>query len=85
MSTLSRLRNFALQLPAVGNYGAQNGDRLNPEYDIRAEALNSASPVSVVCIGAGVSGLATAVRVQESLENCDFTIYEKNSDIGGTW
>jgi len=47
--------------------------------------LNSESRVSVVCIGAGVSGIATAIRVQESMEHCDFDIYEKNADLGGTW
>jgi heterodisulfide reductase subunit A-like polyferredoxin len=47
--------------------------------------LNSPIPVSIVCIGAGVSGIATAIRVQETMKNYDFTIFEKNHDLGGTW
>ncbi|KAL9108350.1 MAG: hypothetical protein Q9227_006810 [Pyrenula ochraceoflavens] len=69
----------------MGDYGSQCQDSDDRQYIIREEPLNSASPVSVVCIGAGVSGLATAIRVQETLQNCDFAIYEKNDDLGGTW
>lgn len=57
----------------------------NNMHQIREEPLNTKSKVSVVCIGAGVSGLATAIRMQETMENCDFAIYEKNGDLGGTW
>lgn len=63
--------------------GPQNGT--DYEYHIREKPLNSRSPVSVVCIGAGVSGLATAIRAQETLKHCDLDIYEKNADLGGTW
>lgn len=48
-------------------------------------ALNFPAPISVVCIGAGVSGIATAIRVQETMSNYEFDIYEKNEDLGGTW
>lgn len=37
---------------------------------------------TVVCIGAGVSGIALAIEMQRKLENFDLCIYEKNSDIG---
>jgi cation diffusion facilitator CzcD-associated flavoprotein CzcO len=65
--------------------GVLNGVSHEEEYSILEEPLNTSSPVSVVCIGSGVSGIATAIRVQETLQNCDFTIYEKNDDLGGTW
>jgi len=55
------------------------------DYQIREEPLYSKAPIKVVCIGAGVSGLATAVRVQQTLKNVDFEIYEKNAELGGTW
>ncbi|KXN84254.1 Putative sterigmatocystin biosynthesis monooxygenase stcW [Leucoagaricus sp. SymC.cos] len=42
-------------------------------------------PLKVVCIGAGASGLMLAYKFQRSFENFQFTIYEKNADIGGTW
>ncbi|KAL4798345.1 hypothetical protein BDV19DRAFT_21008 [Aspergillus venezuelensis] len=41
----------------------------------------------VVCIGAGFSGLTTAYKLKHErpLDFVDFTIYEKNCEVGGTW
>ncbi|RDW65714.1 flavin-containing monooxygenase [Aspergillus mulundensis] len=41
----------------------------------------------VVCVGAGFSGLTLAYKLKHErpLENVDFTIYEKNPEVGGTW
>ncbi|KAL4957625.1 hypothetical protein BDW69DRAFT_200462 [Aspergillus filifer] len=41
----------------------------------------------VVCIGAGFSGLITAYKLKHErpLDFVDFTIYEKNREVGGTW
>jgi cation diffusion facilitator CzcD-associated flavoprotein CzcO len=41
----------------------------------------------VVCIGAGFSGLILAYKLkhEQPLEFVDFRIYEKNSEVGGTW
>ncbi|KAH7259815.1 hypothetical protein NW759_002732 [Fusarium solani] len=42
----------------------------------------------VVCVGAGYSGLMMAYKYKHQLEmkeHMDLVIYEKNSDIGGTW
>lgn len=44
--------------------------------------------LKVVCIGAGFSGLILAHKIKYSdrdLSFVDFTIYEKNSEVGGTW
>ncbi|KAJ5970738.1 uncharacterized protein N7479_000656 [Penicillium vulpinum] len=69
-----------------GNNGVSSiQNRPKHEYQVKEEPLNSAAPVSVVCIGAGVSGIVTAIRIQERLQNCEFTIFEKNDDLGGTW
>jgi 4-hydroxyacetophenone monooxygenase len=38
---------------------------------------------SVAIIGAGESGLLTALRLQQA--GVPFTIYEKNAEVGGTW
>lgn len=65
----------------INYYSRHTGDG----YDIREKPLNTPGRVSVACIGVGVSGIAAAIRAQETLEECDFTIYEKNSDLGGTW
>lgn len=42
----------------------------------------------VVCVGAGYSGLMLAYKWKYQMamsEFLDLTIYEKNSDVGGTW
>ncbi|RAL07846.1 flavin-containing monooxygenase [Aspergillus homomorphus CBS 101889] len=43
--------------------------------------------VRVVCIGAGYAGLNLAYKLQHEspLDFVDFTIYEKNAEVGGTW
>ena len=64
--------------------GWSNGESVQEDV-IREEPLNTKGRIDVVCIGAGVSGLAAAIKVQESMSNCDFDIYEKNGDLGGTW
>jgi 4-hydroxyacetophenone monooxygenase len=40
-------------------------------------------PFSVGIIGAGESGLLMAIRLRQA--NVPFAIYEKNTDVGGTW
>jgi cation diffusion facilitator CzcD-associated flavoprotein CzcO len=44
--------------------------------------------IRIVCVGAGYSGLMTAyeIKYNKALESfIDFTIYDKNEDVGGTW
>lgn len=43
--------------------------------------------LKIICIGAGFSGLTLAYKVQHDPRNShfDLTIYEKNTDVGGTW
>ncbi len=38
---------------------------------------------SVAIVGAGMSGIATAIKLQEA--GIPFTIFEKNDTVGGTW
>ncbi|KAJ5085310.1 hypothetical protein N7532_010081 [Penicillium argentinense] len=47
--------------------------------------LNSNRPLRVIIIGAGVSGLLMGYKLQRNFDDLDFTIYEKNPDVGGTW
>ncbi|KAJ6005162.1 hypothetical protein N7451_003106 [Penicillium sp. IBT 35674x] len=42
-------------------------------------------PIRVICAGAGFSGLALAYKMKHQLEDFRLTVYEKNSDVGGTW
>jgi 4-hydroxyacetophenone monooxygenase len=43
----------------------------------------AAAKLKVLIIGAGMSGLLTAIRLQQA--GVDFEIIEKNPDVGGTW
>jgi 4-hydroxyacetophenone monooxygenase len=59
-----------------------------PVKDARApkwtkDSVGRVEPFSVVVVGAGMSGLLAGHRVNQA--GLDFTIIEKNPDIGGTW
>lgn len=56
-------------------------DRRAPGW--RKADVAPARPFSVLVIGAGMSGLLVAQRLR--LAGIDFTIVEKNDDVGGTW
>lgn len=47
--------------------------------------VDAGRPLKVVCIGAGYSGILTAIRFPQRIPNLELVIYEKNADIGGTW
>lgn len=49
--------------------------------DINTQAMDES--FCVVIIGSGMSGIVTAVRLQQ--QGIPFIILEKNADIGGTW
>jgi cation diffusion facilitator CzcD-associated flavoprotein CzcO len=36
-------------------------------------------------MGCGASGISFAKFAQDELKNVDMVLYEKNSDVGGTW
>jgi len=57
-------------------------DRKRPQWE--APTLKAAaSKLKVLIIGAGMSGLLSAIRLQQA--GIGFEIIEKNADVGGTW
>lgn len=54
-------------------------------YRITEVPLFTKRHLRIVCVGAGAAGLQIAYKAERALENVDLQIYEKNSDIGGTW
>lgn len=52
---------------------------------IENSAIDQPRPIKVICIGAGFSGILTAIRFPQKIPNLELVIYEKNADIGGTW
>lgn len=43
------------------------------------------SSYDVVIIGAGISGINAAYRIQQGLPDATYTILEARDEIGGTW
>lgn len=41
--------------------------------------------IRIIHIGAGATGLCTAYKMRNKLQNYDLVCYEKNDSIGGTW
>jgi cation diffusion facilitator CzcD-associated flavoprotein CzcO len=41
--------------------------------------------VSIICVGAGASGLLMAYKLQKHFTNFTLTVYEKNPEVSGTW
>ncbi|RAH41072.1 flavin-containing monooxygenase [Aspergillus brunneoviolaceus CBS 621.78] len=39
----------------------------------------------IVHVGAGAAGLMTAYKAQKMLSNYELAVYEKNTEVGGTW
>jgi ribulose 1,5-bisphosphate synthetase/thiazole synthase len=71
------------------NAGFTNGipnetlsSNLPPLYN---HCIDDYRPIKVICIGAGLSGILAGIRFPQRIKNLDFTIYDKNHDVGGTW
>ena len=41
--------------------------------------------MKVICIGAGMCGIAVGSLFPQHIPNLELTIYEKNTEVGGTW
>ncbi|KAF2800321.1 flavin-binding monooxygenase-like protein [Melanomma pulvis-pyrius CBS 109.77] len=41
--------------------------------------------IKVIIIGAGVGGILHSYNIDKQCSNVQYTVYEKNSDVGGTW
>ncbi|KAL2356342.1 hypothetical protein BJ546DRAFT_599721 [Cryomyces antarcticus] len=54
-------------------------------FQIRDRATDDFARIKVLCIGAGVSGVLSGIKLPQKVENLDLAIYEKSSDVGGTW
>lgn len=56
-------------------------------YVVRDEYIYKIRKLRVICIGAGLTGIAAVHKLQSKHSDLeiDFQIYEKNWDVGGTW
>jgi 4-hydroxyacetophenone monooxygenase len=84
-----RIMEFAVSGERMADYlplleeelGHLGRDRRGPQFHKQELAPDVAFSVAIV--GAGMSGLLAAHRLDQA--GIDFTIYEKNDDVGGTW
>ncbi|KAL3458372.1 FAD/NAD(P)-binding domain-containing protein [Aspergillus heterothallicus] len=54
-------------------------------YTVRESPLGTTRPLRIITIGAGVSGLNMIRTLRKTMTNYTHVVYEKNSDVGGTW
>ncbi|CAG9952394.1 unnamed protein product [Clonostachys rosea f. rosea IK726] len=47
--------------------------------------VDTTRPLKVVIVGAGISGIISAIKLLDSVQNLSLKIYDKNEDLGGTW
>ena len=47
--------------------------------------VDEARPLKVICIGAGISGIITAIMLPQKIQKLDLVIYDKNKELGGAW
>jgi len=64
-----------------GNLATSNGD----VYQIVEQEIHRRRKMRLICVGAGISGIAAAYKYMQRLQDVEFVIYEKNDDVGGTW
>ncbi|QKX59638.1 uncharacterized protein TRUGW13939_06775 [Talaromyces rugulosus] len=53
--------------------------------DVKDGFAYPSRPLSVIVVGAGISGIMMAIKLQENITNLSLTIYDKNPELGGTW
>ncbi|KIW97749.1 uncharacterized protein Z519_01333 [Cladophialophora bantiana CBS 173.52] len=68
-----------------GNGGLESDCRAEAPYVVSQDHIHKKRPMRIICIGAGIAGIAAAYKYQRRLSEITFTIYEKNYDVGGTW
>lgn len=82
---------MAPEISFTSNGDGPNGtpavDDLSTPYEIDQEAVFNSHQrkIKVLTMGAGVSGVMIAYKVQKECKNVEHVIYEKNADVGGTW
>lgn len=80
---VARMLGVALDEEVPAEYGPLLAEELGT---LSREVTFSTTPPAgfrVIIIGAGLSGICAAIKLAQA--NIDFTILEKNADVGGTW
>lgn len=70
---------------AVPNSRPVNVSNSATAYSVSEQPLGATKHVKIVGIGAGASGINMIRTLRKSITDYEFTIYEKNDGVGGTW
>jgi hypothetical protein len=62
-----------------------NADNMAEGFKMNNHPTDEIRPIKVICIGAGISGIISAIRLPEKIPDLELRLYEKSEDIGGTW
>lgn len=54
-------------------------------YVVEEHPFGEPRKLRIITLGAGASGLNVARQIEKHMQNVEHQIYEKNSDVGGTW
>jgi cation diffusion facilitator CzcD-associated flavoprotein CzcO len=78
-----------LQMNGHQKFTQTNGDykvsHLTSDYHIRESPMGSERKLKVIFMGMGASGINFAYHLGKLTQDIDLVVYEKNSDVGGTW
>ncbi|KAI0087271.1 flavin-binding monooxygenase [Irpex rosettiformis] len=77
--TINFLKNLG---PQQDRKGATSSDDLSKMTEF---SIDEYRPMKVIAIGAGLTGVAAAIRYRQYVPNVDISIYDKSDGIGGTW
>ena len=72
----------AMKLPTLGKRKSRADEAAHRRL---GGPIHQERHVKIVCVGAGASGLLFAYKMQRHFQNFELTIYEKNSEVSGTW
>jgi len=68
-------------LPALYDWPVSDAEG----YSINEVPSGTERCIKIVCVGAGASGINLAKFAQDRLKNIELVLYEKNSEVAGTW
>lgn len=76
---------FASFMSLVVESAVKRVNIIYTEHDPAQKPIYNPRDLRIICIGAGISGLCFADKLQRSFENFELVIYEKNAQVSGTW
>jgi NADH dehydrogenase FAD-containing subunit len=72
--------NGQAELPASGETLPQTRT-IFPPLDLEDHPIDEGRRLKVIVVGAGISGITSAILLPAKVPNIDLTIYERNSDV----